>query len=173
MHSPIERETSHLKAHWGKDQDAPQCSLKKYILHFTAPTKQAHKLGRCDSYLRNLKLSLTHWLTHDWQEKVLGGAIPSKKCTLGIVWCIGGAVPSFQFIVKCRSLLSSVEVNQFCFFFFSFQCSLLCGGMCCTLHCPVHHIEWFCETWARFNIFDRLPLQLLHFWSTVLYRVFF
>ena len=103
MHSPIERETSHLKAHWGKDQDAPQCSLKKYILHFTAPTKQAHKLGRCDSYLRNLKLSLTHWLTHDWQEKVLGGAIPSKKCTLGIVWCIAGAVPSFQFIVQCRS----------------------------------------------------------------------
>ena len=46
--------------------------------------KQAHKLGRCDSYLGNLKLSITHSLTHSPTD-MLGNAIASKnkyiKCT--------------------------------------------------------------------------------------------
>ena len=41
-----------------------------------AQRKQAHKLGRCDSYLQNLKLSITHSLTHSLTGV---GAIASKN----------------------------------------------------------------------------------------------
>ena len=46
--------------------------------------KQARKLGRCDSYLRNLKTLPTHSLT-DRQGQVLGDAIASKNRILSIV----------------------------------------------------------------------------------------
>ena len=42
------------------------------------PVKQAHKLGRCNSYLQNLKLSITHWLTHSLTG--IGG----RRCYLKI-----------------------------------------------------------------------------------------
>ena len=39
-------------------------SQQNILLGLREQSKQAHKLGRCDSYLRNLKTLPSHWLTH-------------------------------------------------------------------------------------------------------------
>ena len=40
--------------------------------------KKAHKLGRCDSYIRNLKLPITHPPTHLLTDRALG--VGARRC---------------------------------------------------------------------------------------------
>ena len=59
--------------------------------HLCLPTKQARKLGRCDSNLLNLKTLPTKWLTRpltDWLTGVGASQIAFKKTIIRIA-CLG------------------------------------------------------------------------------------
>ena len=91
----INKKCAYFSSHFS----AISFTLHSTIVFTFYSTKQARKLGRCDSYLRNLKTLPTHSLTHR-PGQVLGDAIASKNTTYllhhGVVYYLPHALTYSQ-----------------------------------------------------------------------------